>query len=580
MTRYIGYITLCLGILLAKISYCQQNYIPVIQYGDGCPEALIAPDSILTSSSEILENLFDRGFPYAILDSVHLSLTDTILYHVDCGPFFQWADISWKGQMVEELLSTQNTTRLYPWPEVTEMRNEILTKLANEGYPYTRLYTKARSIRHDTLYLEYSLDTIRRIYVQDVELKGDFSMNRALFARMTGIEEDQVFSLDRIHRSRRIINQWEFAELKSLEYDFNPYGVNLTYEIEPTQPSRFDLLIGLVPSNRPGKQYEITGNGYLDVRNQLRMGERIYLKFDKYANASQAFDVRFDFPYLPLIRSGVLAEGLIDRRDSTVLDVHGKIGVQYQWRPSLKYAFFLQRDQSRLISVNTTRLINSGLLPEELDYNYSAGGLSLTYRNLDDNINPRKGTMFQGTITGGLRKLVRNGQILAITLPTIHSSFQQQYDSLTQSTIKSEIDFNWNKFMPIGRFSTFRFRAMAGWTWSSAELYQNEYRRLGGFQDYRGFPENVFLADAYSVLTAEYRFLFGAESNVYAFTDFGFLHHPGNRIYWNFPYSFGIGINLGTKAGIFGISYAVGGQRNVPLSLDQSRVNFGLMVNY
>src|SRR5690606_39990522 len=82
----------------------------------------------------------------------------------------------------------------------------------------------------------------------------------------------------------------------------------------------------------------------------------IYLKFDKYANSSQAFDVRFDFPYLPLIRSGVLAEGLIDRRDSTVLDVHGKIGVQYRWKPSLKYAVFLQRDQSRIISVNTNRL--------------------------------------------------------------------------------------------------------------------------------------------------------------------------------------------------------------------------------
>src|SRR5690606_9106526 len=124
------------------------------------------------------------------------------------------------------------------------------------------------------------------------------------------------------------------------------------------------------------------------------------------------------------------------------------------------------------------------------------------------------------------------------------------------------------------------FRRVLFRSWSSAELYQNEFRSLGGFQDFRGFPENSFLADSYSVLTAEYRFLFGAESNVYAFTDFGFLHHPVNQMAWNFPYSVGIGLNLGTKAGVFGISYAVGGQRNIPLSLDQSRVNFGSMVNY
>lgn len=579
MTRHTGYIAILLGILLANISYCQQNHIPVIQYGHGCPEISVPMDSMVTSS-EILSGLFEQGFPYAILDSVNNSAGDTVLYQVDCGPLFRHAQISWKGPMVEELQATQNTTRVYPWRAVTTMRKEILSDLANEGYPYTRLYTDARAIRQDTLFLEYSLDTIRRIYVQDVQWEGDFSMNRSLFSKMTGIAENQVFSIDRIHRSREIIQQWDFAELRGIEYDFNPFGVDLIYEIESSQPSRFDLLIGLVPSNRPNKQYEITGNGYLDVRNQLRMGERIYLKFDKYANSSQAFDVRFDFPYLPLIRSGVLAEGLIDRRDSTVLDVHGKIGVQYRWKPSLKYAVFLQRDQSRIISVNTNRLINTGLLPEELDYNFSAAGLSLTYHRLDHFINPRKGSVLSGTITGGVRKLVWNGQILAIELPAERTSFQNQYDSLTQSTVKSEIDLIWDQFIPIGLYSTFRFRAMAGLTWSSAELYQNEYRRLGGFQDFRGFPENSFLADSYSVLTAEYRFLFGAESNVYAFTDFGFLHHPVNQMAWNFPYSVGIGLNLGTKAGVFGISYAVGGQRNIPLSLDQSRVNFGLMVNY
>src|SRR5690606_8135752 len=107
-----------------------------------------------------------------------------------------------------------------------------------------------------------------------------------------------------------------------------------------------------------------------------------------------------------------------------------------------------------------------------------------------------------------------------------------------------------------------------------------EYRRLGGFQDFRGFPENAFLADGFAMGTVEYRFLFGAESNAYAFSDFGLMHHPNQALSWNYPYSVGIGLNLGTRAGIFGISYAVGGQRNIPLSLDQSRVNFGLIVNY
>ena len=568
-----------LSFTLAKVSFCQQNNFKTIEFKGSCELDTSALDTLQTGE-KILKHLLESGYPYATLDSMSGVDYRTVGYVVDCGPIFRYVEVNWTGAQIAQLPVTHHTSRVYPWKEVMKTRREVLTRLANLGYPYTRIYTNPREIRNDTLVLEHTLDTIRRIYVQEVQMKGDFKMNSLLFGRMTGIAEDQVFSLDRIEQSKNVIRQWDFAKLDNLEYDFNPFGVNLIYDMSNGQPSRFDLLIGLVPSSQPNKQYEITGNGYLDVRNQLRMGERIYLKFDKYANSSQSFDIRFDFPYLPFIRSGVLAEGLIDRRDSTVLDVHGRLGLQYSWKPALKYAFFLQRDQSRLTGINTTRYMRSGVLPEELDYNYSAAGLNLTFQNLDHLINPRKGSVFRGTLIGGLRKLVWNGQILAIELPGDQPSFRQQYHELPQSTVKAEIDLSWEKFIPVALYGTFRFRSMVGWTWSSAGLYQNEYRRLGGFQDFRGFPENSFLADAFSAFTAEYRFLFGAESNVYAFTDVGFLHLPGDQATWNYPHSVGIGLNLGTKAGIFGISYAIGGQRHDPLSLDQSRVNFGLMVNY
>ena len=578
MIAKLGYIIVFVSIIATNLSYGQQDSM-LIQYRGDCSEGLIQSDSFLTEA-DISNLLFEKGYPYAQVDSVYDMENKVTTYLLECGPHFNYVHIHWTGQMAEELLAVQKRRKVISWREVLPQRENLLTGMVNKGYPYARLFTDPVAIRQDTLELEYSLDTIRRIYIQNVDLKGNFKMNQALFETMTGIGENQSFSLERIERSKQIIRQWDFADLKNLEYDFNPYRVNLIYHIEPSQPSRFDLLIGLVPSNHLNKKYEITGNAYLDIRNQLSMAERIYLKFDKYANSSQSIDLRFDFPYLPLIRSGILAEGLIDRRDSTVLDVHGRLGVQYRWRTNLKYAFFLQRDQSRLISIQSRRLSNTGKLPDELDYNYSAAGINLSFQTLDNTMNPRKGRVVHGTITAGLKKMVRNGQILAIELPSGQKSFQLQYDSLTQATVKSGLDISWDQYLPVALYSTIRLRAMAGWTWSTASLYQNELRRLGGFQDFRGFPEKSFLADAFSVWTVEYRFLFGAESNAFVFTDFGTLHQPGSTINWNFPYSVGIGLNLGTKAGVFGISYAVGGQRNEPLSLEQSRVNFGLMVNY
>ncbi len=576
--RYI-HSMLLFGFMMVKVSFCQQNTFTDILF-DGCGDLSVHSLDTLSDISEVLDQLFLYGYAYPVVDSVGITDEGEVRYRIDCGPQFRFVEIHWVGSLVDSLQIVQRKHHVYPWEEVMLPRTEILNHLANIGYPYSRVYTHPQMLKRDTLVMEHTLDTVRRVFVQDVELKGEFEMNPLLFSRMTGISGNQVFSMDRIEQSREVIRQWEFAELENIEYDFNPYGVNLIYNLRNRQPSRFDLLVGLVPSNLPDRQYEITGNGYLDVRNQLKMGERMFVKFDKYGHSSQAFDVQVDFPYLPFIRSGILAAGQIDRRDSTVLDVHGKLGVQYNWKPALRYAFFLQRDQSRLTGISTSRLKRQGVLPEDLDFNYSAAGLSMTLQKLDHLLNPRKGSMLRTSLTVGLRKLVWNAQILAIELPPDQTTFRAQYQALPERTVKVGVDVNWEKFIPVGMYSAFRFRTMGGGIWSSESLFQNELRRIGGFQNLRGFPENSFHADGYSISTAEYRFLFGEESNIYAFADAGFLHHPGSEPNWNFPYSVGIGLNLGTRAGIFGISYAVGGQRNDPLSLDQSRVNFGLMVNY
>ena len=377
------------GFMMVKVSFCQQNTFTDIQF-DGCGDLSFHNLDTLSEISEVLHELFLSGYAYPVVDSMGITHEGEVRYRIDCGPRFRFVEIHWMGSLVDSLQIVHHKSRVYPWEEVMVPRTEILNRLANIGYPYSRVYTHPQMLKRDTLVLEHTLDTVRRIFVQDVELKGDFEMNPLLFARMTGISENQVFSIDRIEQSQDVIRQWEFAELENIEYDFNPYGVNLIYNLRNRQPSRFDLLVGLVPSNLPDRQYEITGNGYLDVRNQLKMGERIFVKFDKYANSSQAFDVQVDFPYIPFVKSGILAEGQIDRRDSTVLDVQGKLGVQYNWKPALRYAFFLQRDQSRLTGVSTSRLKRQGVLPEDLDFNYSAAGLGMTLQRLDHLLNPRK----------------------------------------------------------------------------------------------------------------------------------------------------------------------------------------------
>ena len=43
----------------------------------------------------------------------------------------------------------------------------------------------------------------------------------------------------------------------------------------------------------------------------------------------------------------------------------------------------------------------------------------------------------------------------------------------------------------------------------------------------------------------------------------------------DFPFGFGAGLNFETKAGIFGLSYALGKQNNNPIDFKSAKIHFG-----
>lgn len=548
-----------------------------------CPEFLMKnwQSRETVQDMDSLENfLYELGFPFAVVEETEHE-PGRKEFQVNCGPEIKYVQVTWRQDSGWYLLSEEERTSIFSWEEMEHHRVAALHEMARSGYPYARLLTFPQKVEGDTLILEYGLDSVRSIWIREITVSGDLNIHLPMFRSMIGLKENQRFDVDRIRRSEEIIDQWDFAELETIRYDFNPFGINLEYVMNEKKPSRFDLLIALVPSNRPRQQYELTGNAYVDLQNQLNRAERIFFRFDKYANSSQSIDLRLNFPYLQFLRSGIMAEGGMDRRDSSVMDVGGKFGLQYSWNHKSIWAVFLEREQSRLITIEEEWLRRNGILPEELDYNFTAGGISMDINLLDQRMNPRNGYLGRVELSGGIRKIVPNGKILSIEPERPGAeSFDRQYDHLAKPVMRASAFISLERYFPVGLYSTFRTRAMGKWLWASQELLENEKMRLGGFQDFRGFPEKIFLSDGFGMGTLEYRFLFGPESNVYVFSDFGLLYHPDRERSMNFPYSLGLGLNLGTKAGIFGISYAIGGHRNIPFSLSQSRVNFGLIVNY
>ena len=98
-----------------------------------------------------------------------------------------------------------------------------------------------------------------------------------------------------------------------------------------------------------------------------------------------------------------------------------------------------------------------------------------------------------------------------------------------------------------------------GGIFSEKPVFANENYRLGGNKLLRGFDEESLFATRFVVGTAEYRLLLGPNSFLSAFADWGYLENLAtkNRIFQR-PLGLGAGLNFETRAGIFGISAAVG----------------------
>jgi hemolysin activation/secretion protein len=88
----------------------------------------------------------------------------------------------------------------------------------------------------------------------------------------------------------------------------------------------------------------------------------------------------------------------------------------------------------------------------------------------------------------------------------------------------------------------------------------------------RGFNEQSIYTDFYAVATTEYRILTGKNAFLYAFLDEGWVKFGRNH---RFLTGIGIGTTLETKAGIFGISYALGKDGHNSLIFRDGKVHVG-----
>lgn len=469
---------------------------------------------------------------------------------------------------------------------VFQLQQSVLEQAENNGYPFATVWLDSVNILKDgSASAVLQLEKNRFFVFKTLKINGDLKLPKSFLPNYLGIKPGMPYSRARVLRVRDQLRSLLFLEPTSnptVTFSGNPAAetgeatVNLF--LKKKQASRFDFIIGLLPQpESSGGKLLLTGSLSAAFQNALNLGERFSAELERLRPETQKVDVQASVPYILGSTFGAEARLGIFRRDSTWTDAQAELGASYLFVGANFVRFFWENKTSSLQKVDTLSLLSTRTLPANLDYRQNGFGIETSFSRLDYRFNPRRGWSVTLKAVAGFNTLRRNSQIENLRDATDPDfSFSSLYDSVAGRAARYRTELRGEVFVPVFQRSTIKIGFRGGGIFSEKPVFANENYRLGGNKLLRGFDEESLFATRFVVSTAEWRLLIGPNSYLAAFADWAYLENLSThaRVFLR-PLGLGAGLNFETRAGIFGISAAVG-RRDVGQSVDFRATKFHL----
>jgi len=204
----------------------------------------------------------------------------------------------------------------------------------------------------------------------------------------------------------------------------------------------------------------------------------------------------------------------------------------------------------------------TGTLPDTLGVSRSFFGLQARRNRTDRRFSPRSGYAADLSVAAGFRRL----------LDVVET------DSLAIRSTQLKIEGSFDAYFDPFPGTVIYFGLKGAGLLTAQEVLPNEQYRIGGARLLRGFDEQSVFARDYLIATAEFRLLLGGNAFLYTFIDAGRVNarnkaRPDLTI--DYPLGFGAGVNFETRAGVFGLSLALGRSNGIKLDLGAPKVHLG-----
>lgn len=530
----------------------------------------LTPDSAsaVAAATALLNRLREQSYLEASIDSLNF-VGDGAFARLHLGSPARWGSLRVAESVPKAWLRGVRYNpgrfrdRRFQYDPVLDLQKRLLNYGENRGYPFCSVWLD--SVLVDTA---GRLDAVLQIKTGQyfrfgrLTVKGDLRLPDAYLRRFLGIQKGMPYSREKVLRIRDQLRALPFLEAKiNPSVGFAGGEAIVQVNADKKRAGRFDFIVGLLPQPdaQDGKLL-LTGSLTAAFQNALSLGEKIHVEFERLKPETQKLVVQTGVPYLFGGAFGADGKLHIFRRDSSWVDAQGDIGLQYFFTGADFFRFFWDFRSSSLQKIDTLAIKLSRQLPTNLDLRQNSFGIEANFNRLDYRFNPRKGWLLSIKAQAGFNRILRNAQIesLRISGDSIFS-FAALYDAVSGRSARFRLEGQMEYFWPLFARTTVKLGLQGGGIFTPDPLYTNEQYRLGGNKRLRGFNEESLFAGRFVMATTEIRLLIGPNSFMAAFMDYAYLENTTVQVrQFLRPLGLGAGMNFETKAGIFGISLAVG----------------------
>ncbi|MDR3046488.1 MAG: hypothetical protein LBU51_02595 [Bacteroidales bacterium] len=481
---------------------------------------------------------------------------------------------------IDTLLETKDTIKIVvfqgnqydleevPYLKKTNYIEKTLSQLENSGYPFAQISLDSVEILPHKINAKLKIEKNSFITFDSIVLKGDAKLSKSYLYPYLRLRRKKTYNESIIKTVPNRIAELPFVmEIQPSGVEFVEDKAHLYLFLNKVRTNRFDGFIGLVPADEQSGKVTLNGELNLNFNNLFTLGEHISLLWRAPDRYSQYLHVNADFKYLLWTPFGIAADFILDKRDTSYLNMNYLIGIQYSFIGNNAIKLFFDYTTSSMLG-NSANSVISTSLPSS-DFKKSMYGISLFFSKLDHLFNPRKGFAFSLLGSAGTLNVLKN-----ITLDA------SIYENIPTSSLRYTMSGDFKLFIPLHKRFVLLTQAVGGYYYGN-HLFNNELMKIGGIHSLRGFDENSIDVSSFLTGLVELRFQFERRSYLNAFFNGGWYERVVvNNFTTDTPYGFGLGISIDAKIGMFYLMYALGHQYNNPISFKSGKIHFGIELGF